>query len=776
MATFTNYCDSGSKAKRYALRLTLNYGEKNVSTNKTPISYSLELAGASYFGLSVDYTGSSFYGYTCNGAITIKNSSTGATLATASGSSSGKVSSSNVITIASGSTEVPHNPDGSLTLSVSGTFTGGLSSQTNGGSVSGSVTLPTIPRKSSVEASACDIEGSTTIKIGNLGGFKHTLKLQFGSLTRYVTDSGGLSTSSATLTKNEYNVIIPYEWYAQIPNSPSGTCNVTCTTYNGSSSLGDTSTTFTVTANKEKSKPKIDFGAMRVTADNGDIYNVEVDNDTFVKHFSKIRIDDGIYPQNYATLKTTTITNGTQTVDGYYNSEGVLAITLPHAITSSAITFNVTDSRNYPHSDTYTIPSDKYIPYEFPSLNANFVRNLPTDGIVNLKITNGYYYHGTIGGESNSPSFQYRYREVKQELWSDFIDLDVSYNYGVISEQEITLDAEFDYKKSYEFQLIYWDVLTQNSLNDSISMGIPVFWWNKEKFVVNGNIYQTNEEGVEIPVGSGGGDTLPVGTIVEYDGNEVPNGFEEIQDVNVKQRWAYNSFSYNSISTGGWSLVAPFVTTETLPKGRYLAIYNLGMYAGGNGVITANIGFNNARLDAWNRASMPLASGLNTNTEMTYYFELDEAKTVSLSAYVYSNVSCSVNSFRVDVIQLDSEEAGIIVENAEEYSYDEQVIGKWVNGKPLYRKTINIGALPNKATKTINHNIADISTIVRLYGYATNYTNYIPLPYSHSDTIGLSVVLYATKTQVGVQTGADRSAYAQAEITIEYVKSTDVAS
>lgn len=110
------------------------------------------------------------------------------------------------------------------------------------------------------------------------------------------------------------------------------------------------------------------------------------------------------------------------------------------------------------------------------------------------------------------------------------------------------------------------------------------------------------------------------------------------------------------------------------------------------------------------------------------------------------------------------------------YSYDEQVIGTWVNGKPLYRKTINIGALPNKATKTINHNAENISTIVRLYGYATNNTNYIPLPYPHSDTIGLSVVLYATKTQIGVQTGTDRSAYAQAEVTIEYVKSTDTAS
>lgn len=567
MATFTNYCDSGSKAKRYALRLTLNYGEKNVSTNKTPISYSLELAGASYFGLSVDYTGSSFYGYTCNGAITIKNSSTGATLATASGSSNGKVGSSNVITIASGSTEVPHNPDGSLTLSVSGTFTGGLSSQTNGGSVSGTVTLPTIPRKSSVEASACDIEGSTTIKIGNLGGFKHTLKLQFGSLTRYVTDSGGLSTSSATLTKDEYNVIIPYEWYAQIPNSPSGTCNVTCTTYNGSSSLGDTPTTFTVTANRENSKPLIDFGSMRVTADNDEIYNVDVDNDTFVKHFSKIRIDDGIYARNYATLKTTKITNGTQTVDGYYNSEGLLAITLPQPITNSTIDFVVTDSREYSNTGAYPIPSDKYIPYEYPRLDANFVRNTPTDGVVNLEIASGSYYNGTIGGQSNSLSVQYRYREIKTETWSNFIDLDIDYEKGAVPKQKIQLNAEFDYKKSYEFQIIFWDILTQDTKNDSISRGIPVFWWNKEKFVVNGNIFQTNGEGVEVPVG-GGGDTLPIGAIVEYNGDSVPEGYEQVPDDN--DIYSTNEVKTNKIWIDGrpiYRKVYSFNTITTLNIG-----------------------------------------------------------------------------------------------------------------------------------------------------------------------------------------------------------------
>ena len=33
---------------------------------------------------------------------------------------------------------------------------------------------------------------------------------------------------------------------------------------------------------------------------------------------------------------------------------------------------------------------------------------------------------------------------------------------------------------------------------------------------------------------------------------------------------------------------------------------------------------------------------------------------------------------------------------------------KWIDGKPIYRKVINVGALPNNSEKTIAHNISNI--------------------------------------------------------------------
>lgn len=49
-----------------------------------------------------------------------------------------------------------------------------------------------------------------------------------------------------------------------------------------------------------------------------------------------------------------------------------------------------------------------------------------------------------------------------------------------------------------------------------------------------------------------------------------------------------------------------------------------------------------------------------------------------------------------------------VLEKSQEYSYEEKCIGTWVDGKPLYRRMINFGALPAKTTKTIQMGIENI--------------------------------------------------------------------
>lgn len=47
-----------------------------------------------------------------------------------------------------------------------------------------------------------------------------------------------------------------------------------------------------------------------------------------------------------------------------------------------------------------------------------------------------------------------------------------------------------------------------------------------------------------------------------------------------------------------------------------------------------------------------------------------------------------------------------------DYSTNEKVVGHWIDGKPLYQKTINCGSGPNKTTKEVAHNISNFGTLI----------------------------------------------------------------
>lgn len=115
------------------------------------------------------------------------------------------------------------------------------------------------------------------------------------------------------------------------------------------------------------------------------------------------------------------------------------------------------------------------------------------------------------------------------------------------------------------------------------------------------------------------------------------------------------------------------------------------------------------------------------------------------------------------------------VENPNVYSTEEKVIGEWL-GKPIYRKVVDVGYLPNAGAKFVNHEISNIDSFVTIRGIATNGTNFFPLPYSYSSPSSnagqYSITLYSNKLQIAIETGSDRTSYS-AKVILEYTKTTD---
>ena len=109
------------------------------------------------------------------------------------------------------------------------------------------------------------------------------------------------------------------------------------------------------------------------------------------------------------------------------------------------------------------------------------------------------------------------------------------------------------------------------------------------------------------------------------------------------------------------------------------------------------------------------------------------------------------------------------------YSLGEIKIGTWIDGKPLYRKVIDFGTLPNNEEKSYNINGLNVSTIVNAYGFAMspdgNYGYQIPFV-NPRGTVYEGIGLYKNQNYIVVITGIDRSGYS-AYITLEYTKTTD---
>ena len=117
------------------------------------------------------------------------------------------------------------------------------------------------------------------------------------------------------------------------------------------------------------------------------------------------------------------------------------------------------------------------------------------------------------------------------------------------------------------------------------------------------------------------------------------------------------------------------------------------------------------------------------------------------------------------------------IKDAEVYSINEVNTNKiWIDGKPIYRKVVNIENLPNRAEKQVAHGIANIENIIKVYGFANDGTRTIPLPFiSVEITTGstsASVYILANNTNITLGAYADRSDFSGYAI-LEYTKTTD---
>ena len=506
----TGGTNGGSYAKYFTGRLTVTEGDYDISTNKSPCYYKLELISGSS-GRFSDYGAN--YSVSIDGAV--RNSGSG---------TYSLMSANTSLTICEGTVWIEHNADGSkknMAISATLDFASGTYSPGDF-NLSGTMDLVTIPRASSITAVDANIESATTININRASsGFRHTITYSFQGLT------GTIATKTSDTS---VGWSIPSSFYAKIPNSKTGTVTLTCYTYNGDTHIGTKTTTFTITASEAKCKPTV--SATLIDANSATVA-LSGNNAKLIKYKSTAKITPTATAKNSATVSKITV-NGYTLNGSYISFENVQ---------SETFTVVVTDSRGYTNTVELKPIIIQYIPL---SVSAKFERLTQTSSQVKVTYS-GNYYNGSFGSTSNTLTLVWKWREQGQTEWQNGGTLTATINQNTFSGQTtLSTSQQFDYREAYEFILYVTDKLGTIPAQDTVKIGETYFDYgvdaNGNNYVnFNANLYKNN---IKIPT-----ETVLYNNSTGTTGNvtlsETAANFDYLEIFLIRDSWEYSVKVYS---------------------------------------------------------------------------------------------------------------------------------------------------------------------------------------------------------------------------------------
>lgn len=349
---------------------------------------------------------------------------------------------------------VNHASDGSKSLTISAVFNiRATLSGTYYGSITASatITLDSIPRASSVSAASVTMGSATTIAISRASSsFTHTLTYTFGSAT------GTIATKT---TSTSVSWTPPVSLASQIPKAVTGTCTITCTTYNGSTNIGSKTCTLTLTVPASVKPTITSLTAARVDGDVPSSWGIYVQ--TKSKATLKINGASGSYG---STITAYSISGGGYTstaasfTTGFLNSAGKITFTA-----------TVTDSRGRTSAAaTVSITVQAYSP---PSFQSYLSQRCLSGGTIN---EDGTYIRGlltfqysTCGGK-NTASGTIKYKRTTVTAWTAVSTTFTSGAAVVFGGGGISTEY------SYDVQYTLTDAFSSVSIQDIISTAAVV--------------------------------------------------------------------------------------------------------------------------------------------------------------------------------------------------------------------------------------------------------------------------------------------------------------
>ena len=360
-------------------------------------------------------------------------------------------------TLYSKTVDVSHDDEGKKTLACSATYdTEGVSGVVT---ASASKVLTQIARASSIGATDANIGSVSAISVSKkASAYTHSIAYKFGSLTGYVTSSGGVSSSEVKFSGSSIPFTVPTSFYAQIPSAKTGTVTLTCRTYSGSTLIGTDTCTFTVTAAQSACTPTV---SGTVVDSNSATKALTGNEAKLVRYMSTALCTISASARNSASLTGKKINN--VSVDASRSIANV---------ETNSFNFYAVDSRGYATSMTM---ETEMIPYVELTCNISAVRTAPTTGEALITIK-GNYYNGSFGASDNSLTVKYRIND------GDYIAVTPSIS-GNTYSASVPLTG-MDYQSSFEISTTVYDKLDFIYKSTTLGEGLPTYAFGKDWFKI----------------------------------------------------------------------------------------------------------------------------------------------------------------------------------------------------------------------------------------------------------------------------------------------------
>lgn len=171
---------------------------------------------------------------------------------------------------------------------------------------------------------------------------------------------------------------------------------------------------------------------------------------------------------------------------------------------------------------------------------------------------------------------------------------------------------------------------------------------------------------------------------------------------------------------------------------------------------------------------------LIANTNLQVVYELSAPVVIQLTPTEVktllgeNNIFADCGDVEVEYFTEDAKPIADLVEvmdsNEQKHTYSttEHIVGTWIDGKPIYEKTINCGSLPNNTSKNVAR-LSDIDLLIDMRGFAYTTGNFRPLPFAGGGNNDIRVDYIMGDLRI--VTFSDWSSYT-GYVTLQYTKAT----